>query len=232
MTDSFTLRLDTHAPVVTWGDPAGTQPGEVLRVPYTLDEPALLSATLTLADDRVLAMTVGVSELTVTLPMDTPAGDAEVAAVVRDDVWNQATARMTVRLEGVVLPEPPPPPTGPPAGGIGTTDRRRGRPRLVEIRSRARASSTRTIRANQHQRSTGVGRSARIIERRPAHRPTPPAPRPPAPVTLRRQATAHAGSSRLISVRGHRRVAATAASTRTIRRRDDELAALVLLDVL
>lgn len=234
MSASFPLTLDTHAPQVTWGDPTGTQPGEVLHVPYTLDEPGLLSATIKLRDGRELPMVVGASELTVEIPLDNVAGDAEVAAAVRDDVWNEATARMTVRLEGVVLPEPSPPPEGSPVGGMGT-DRRQGPTRrLVEIRSRARASSQRKIRIQGHVRSTAVARSARTIERRPADRPQPaPVPSPaPSRVTLRRYATAHASTSRVITVRATTRARATASSTRSIRRRDDELAALVVLDVL
>lgn len=234
MAASFTLALDTHAPQVTWGEATGLGPGELLRVPFELDEPAMQSATVRLADGRVLTMVVSGSELQLELPTDTPAGDALVSAVVRDDVWNQAAVTTTVRLEGLILPDEPPPPVQPVAPGSPDPDRLRGpRRRLVERRSAARASSTTRVRTVRRERSTAVGTSTRRVDRRAAPPPPQPAP-PPAPASsrlVRRRAIAHTGSRTAIAGRAHRRVAAVATSVVTVRKRDDE-GVLVLLDLI
>jgi hypothetical protein len=62
------LDLDTTAPVVTWGPVTGAVASEELTAPYTLDEPSLISATVTLADARVLPMVVAADRLTVLPP--------------------------------------------------------------------------------------------------------------------------------------------------------------------
>lgn len=110
----FNLRLDTHAPVITWGPVDGTDQGAELVQLYSIDEPAVVSAELELADGRVLPMSVQSNALLVQLPEDTPEGPATIRAFVSDDVANTATRTTVVQLTGVPF-EPPPQPTGPPA---------------------------------------------------------------------------------------------------------------------
>jgi hypothetical protein len=50
---NFTLTLDTHAPVVTWGPVTDPNAGEDMTVLYSLNEPALDHATITLVDGTV-----------------------------------------------------------------------------------------------------------------------------------------------------------------------------------
>jgi hypothetical protein len=110
VSSSFVLTLDTQAPVVTWGFPDGTDQGEELRVPYAVNEPGIISADLELPDGRHLSMEVQPGVLVVQLPDDTPEGPATVSALVRDDVWNEATRTHVVQLTGEIAP----PPSGPP----------------------------------------------------------------------------------------------------------------------
>lgn len=97
----FTVELDTTAPVVTWGPPSNTDAGDTLSVPFILNEPALLSAELSLVDGRSLPMTVGAGVLTVVLPDDTPDGLAVLSAFVRDEVLNSATRALEIPVTGV-----------------------------------------------------------------------------------------------------------------------------------
>lgn len=218
----FNLTLDTHAPQVTWGEATGVGPGELLHVPFELDEPAMQSATIRLADGQVLTMAVVGSELQVELPLDTPDGNALISAIVRDDVWNQATVTSTVRLTGIILP-PPPPPDQPVAPGHPSPDRLRGPARrLVQRRSAATASSSTTIRVQRRQRSTAGTSTVRRVDR--IRRPAPPAPMPvpPGPVAVHRRAVAHFTSRRDVAVRSRRNSPATLTSSVTVRKRDDE----------
>lgn len=112
MTASFVLNLDTTAPVISWGDPSGADLGEVLTVPYIVNEPGVESATVTLADGRVLVMRVDADALRVPLPLDTPQGNAEVRATTIDDVDNEATYALVVALTGVIPKTPPLIPAG------------------------------------------------------------------------------------------------------------------------
>lgn len=223
MSASFNLALDTHAPQVTWGIATGVEPGETFAQPYTLNEPAIQSATIRLVDGRVLTMTVGGSELTVDLPLDSYAGNAKISAVVRDDVWNQATVTRTVRLEGEILPPPLDVPSAMPVGGI-PTDRLRGPARrLVERRSAARATSTTRISAQRRQRRTAVGTSTRRVDRRvvPAAPLPGPVP-PPQTVRVQRRAVAHVGARVSHAVRAQVKGSAIATSIVTVRKGDDE----------
>jgi hypothetical protein len=113
---SFTLTLDTHAPVVTWGPVTDPNAGEDMTVLYSLNEPALDHATFTLIDGRVLSMTDLGDRLTVHLPDDAPDGPAVVSAYVVDDVLNAATRTLSVVVSGV--PFTPPTPPAPTQGGF------------------------------------------------------------------------------------------------------------------
>lgn len=100
------VRLDTTAPVASWGGATGTIAGELLVIGYTLDEPAAVAARLVLAD-RTLTLDVFPDRLQVLLPPDTPDGLATVELDVLDDVGNAATRTHAYRLGGVVaIPEP------------------------------------------------------------------------------------------------------------------------------
>jgi hypothetical protein len=162
---TFDLTLDTHAPQVTWGEPTGTEAGDELHVPYTIDEPAVVSASVHLADGRDLAMVVSGTELVVTLPADAPNGVTVVSAFVRDDVLNEATRTLSFAIGGVVTPPAPPPLSG----GMPEAPSRGPNRRLVRIRSVAEASTRLRIRASHERlRSTVNVRSAIRIERRVA----------------------------------------------------------------
>lgn len=142
MPSHLNLVLDTHAPVVTWGPVSGTDAGEDFAQLYTLDEPGIYQAELHLLDGRVLPLAVDPDALRVTLPDDTPEGQAEVWAYVRDDVLNTATRKHTVALTGVAGPPAPVHPVLP------VPARERPAPRRVEwAEAPAHVSSSDRVRA-------------------------------------------------------------------------------------
>lgn len=173
------LELDTTAPAITFGTPTNTGAGQLLTVPYSLTDagPASgISATVTLADNRVLTMSVGPTAATVLLPPDTPAGPARVDLLARDELLNEATGTLTVALTGtIVVPEPTPAPAGgPPAGRaprrpvpISTPEMR-----LISVQFSGRVSSSSTIAVGgSAKRTIAVGRSAAAVTTRgPARR--------------------------------------------------------------
>lgn len=163
MASTLVIRLDTHAPVVTWGQPSGTVPGSTLVVPYTLDEPSLLSATLTDFDGVQYPMTVEADRLTVNLPDTTALGQATVTALVEDDVGNATDRTLVLAIQASVVPPPPPPPVQI-AGGVP-----RETPPLTErtvriVRSGAAVASGSRVRVGQVQRSA-VAASSRARAR-------------------------------------------------------------------
>jgi hypothetical protein len=138
---TFLLELDTRAPALTWGPVAGTTAGELLQVLYELDEPAIASARLELADGRHLAMAVAADRLTVVLPVDTPAGPATVRAFLADELGNTAQAtRVLVLIGTVVVVEP----TAPPAPGVSrpVPPTRRSPARTIATTTRIRLRSS------------------------------------------------------------------------------------------
>lgn len=148
MTSWFRLTLDTHAPQITWGAAAGTTAGELLRLPYTLDEPGIVSATLRLPDGRSLALTDTGTELQVLLPADTAAGNATASVLVRDEVLNAATRTHVVTLQGVIVIPPPAPDQVPrPAGGL---PRRRRPPATRTVTTTARLAARGRARVDAH----------------------------------------------------------------------------------
>jgi hypothetical protein len=134
----FVLTLDTRAPVLTWGAATGTTAGELLQVGYSLDEPALVSASIRFADGRTFALGDTGLTLEVLLPPDVPDGNATITALLRDDVLNETTETLVLYIAStVILPEPEPP-----APGFPARPRRRPRrlaPTVVATRSRTRA---------------------------------------------------------------------------------------------
>lgn len=115
MTSTFQLALDTHAPVITWGSIADPVASEEMTVYYTLTEPGVVQATVTLLDGRALPMQIYGDRLTVVLPDDAPEGDAIVHVVLRDSVANTATSDLPVHVTGTVGPVEPPVPVGLPS---------------------------------------------------------------------------------------------------------------------
>lgn len=152
MTGSFTLALDTHAPVVTWGAVEDAEADFELRVGYTLNEPDITSAEIQLGDGRVLPMDVQPTYLSVQLPADAPNGAAEVRAYVRDDVWNTATRTLAIFVTGIEG-APPPAPTTPPSMP-------RRVPRVIVDESVVRGASEDAVRAVVPTLSVVRGRSS------------------------------------------------------------------------
>lgn len=208
------LELDTHAPVVTWGAVGGATAGELLQVGYTLNEPALVSATIQLADGRSLALTDTGLTLEALLPPDTPNGNATIRAVVRDEVLNQATRALVVHLTGVIVT--PEPTTAPESPGWPVTPRARrpAGPKVITSRSRARGvAPMRHSWGTRRYLATGVASSAQAIS---------------TSASTSSRATAAAGGVHL----AHHVAAASsrAVSRGTVRRRDGgDLEAMVAL---
>jgi hypothetical protein len=146
------ITLDTHAPEVTWGTPVGTTAGELLQVAYTLDEPELLDATLTLIDGRVLVLSVYADRLELVLPADASDGPATVRARVRDDVGNEAIRELVIVITGVPYVPPQTPPTPARPGWPQPRRRREQREHVVQVRSRVRARSSARVGATRRSR--------------------------------------------------------------------------------
>ena len=150
MSASFQLTLDTTAPEITWGAVSGATAGERLRVGYTLNEPGVAEATVELPDGRTLALVDTGLTLEANLPVDAAAGWATVRARLVDDVWNEATRALPVRIAGVVVT---PEPDRTPAGGLPGRARRRARPDARTLRVRSRVHATSSSRARALERS-------------------------------------------------------------------------------
>jgi hypothetical protein len=179
---SFNLQLDTRAPVVTWGAVIDPNAGEEMTVAYSLDEPALDHATITLRDGRELPMEDLGDRLAVTLPDDAPEGQAVVRAYVVDSVLNAATRTFAVALNGVPFESPSAPVS---QGGFPGA---RPRPAPVVVRSSSECqtgSRPDRITVRQHV-STSV---------RPRVRYTAPSQR-----TIRQRTGARSASSARLAV--------------------------------
>jgi hypothetical protein len=131
MSTSFVIRLDTTAPVVAFTHVSfEVTLGDELRVPFTLDEPDAISATLVRGNGDREAMTLEVigplsraAVIDIPAPSSTrlrvrrflrrvglPPEQAHVEVVVRDEVLNEAlyTVPVTIVEEVVVPPTPVP----------------------------------------------------------------------------------------------------------------------------
>ncbi len=97
MSAHVVIELDTTPPVATWGEPDGAA-GTALRLPYTLDEPAALSAELTDLAGQVFELDVGPDGLEGSLLTAVP-GLARVDLLVRDDVWNETVRSLSFQLQ-------------------------------------------------------------------------------------------------------------------------------------
>jgi hypothetical protein len=104
----FELTLDTQAPAIAWGAIAGAFAGELLRVAYTTDEPAIDEGTLRLRDGRQLSVSVLDDRLEVPLPPDTTSGPATLTVHVADELGNEADVDYMILLVGTTTI-----PTGP-----------------------------------------------------------------------------------------------------------------------
>lgn len=125
---AFTIiRLDTTAPVITWGTVDGAVASETMTVLYLIDEPQVIDATLRLGDGRVLAGTVLADRITFDLPEDAPEGIAVLSATLTDDVGNSTVAYLNVNVSGVI----PVAPYIPVLPGMPVVDEHRTRSRCV-----------------------------------------------------------------------------------------------------
>lgn len=222
MSASFILKLDTQAPVVTWGAYAGNIAGELLQVAYTIDEPEITSAEIELGDSRVLPLDIHPDRVETLLPPDTPQSPATIRAFVSDDVGNIATREFVLLLNGVIV-EPEVPPT--PPGGVGQPA---GRVERGAVRDRATAvGTTRSrVRAVSRCRDIGTTRTRSTIRRRQLPVP-PPIERPP--IFFRDRSTAVGVTSSRVTVRAGGHSAGQMTSRTRIRRGDSpELEALIL----
>lgn len=146
------LTLDTHAPVVTFG--AADSSGGALSVPYTINEPAIVSAWVVDAAGLRVDLEVQPTRLFAVLPANVTSGNATVFAHAVDAVGNARDYSLVVLLAGLApSPEPPPPSqTGP---GIRPA-RIAPRPRkFITSRSRLRGSCPAEV-----QRAAATTRSA------------------------------------------------------------------------
>lgn len=141
------VRLDTTAPVATWGGAGGTMAGELLVVGYTLDEPSALAARLVLANGT-LDLDVFPDRVQGLLPPDAPSGLATIELDVEDDVGNAATRTHVLLLGGTAAPDVE-------TGGLPRPPRRARPPRRIAPEpatkaapSRVRTSSSSSIVAH------------------------------------------------------------------------------------
>lgn len=202
MPATVVITLDTRAPQITWGAAGQVSAGELLRVGYTLDEPAITAARLELIDGRVLPVDVLVDHLEALLPYDTPDGWAQLVVELEDDVGNAAEATLQVRIGGAIVEPSRPPGPGP--------ARRRPEHRTIvsPLVVRVRTGRDRLERRQPH-RTVVVQLGAAI------NRDSPPARRRSHPQTVRLRT----GRSRLTTSRATSG-AITLRSTTTVSRRD------------
>lgn len=105
MAASFTLELDTTAPVVVMDTPEYEESSRILTVPYTVSEVGVAGATFEADTGQVLGMGVTPESFVVQLPTDVSrTGTVKITA--RDEVDNTAeyerTISMAVRMLGAV----------------------------------------------------------------------------------------------------------------------------------
>lgn len=224
MSASFILRLDTRAPVVTWGVYAGNIAGELLQVAYTIDEPAIESAEIELGDGRIVALDIYPDRVETLLPPDTPASPGTIRAFVSDDVGNAATRELVIPLDGtIVVPEPPPPYTG----GVGAPPTRIER-QAIRDRSTAVVTTRSRVRAMSHDSDTGTTRTRSTVRRRQL--PVPPRIERPH-VFFRDRSTAVGVTSARVTVRATGHSAGEMTGKSTIRRGDSPELELLILDL-
>jgi hypothetical protein len=96
----FTVTLDTTPPAVTWGTPTGLVAGEELIVPYTVNEPQLIAATLIGPANYHLPMTVTPNDVRVEIPGDWLNGTSRVYVIAQDDVLNTEDYELNVSITG------------------------------------------------------------------------------------------------------------------------------------
>jgi hypothetical protein len=193
---------------LVWGAVTGTTAGELLRIRYR--GATIVTATLELADGRVLELTVDAGELSVLLPPDTPDGIAVVTATLDD----ASTATLEILLHGAIAVAERIP--GPPAG------RRRRAVRTIVSPGRVVCHSGTQLHASTGTRTGLVVLRSRTI----AHRP-------PAPLFR------HVIGSSTLGLRAQTRVGTLRMSGATVRltagsrvARQGVEEALLLLDVL
>lgn len=171
MSTFFVIRLDTTAPVVTWGPVDGAVLGEQFTIQYLLDDGEIVNAELQLVDSRTLVMDIEPDRLLVQLPDDAPEGLATVRALARDDVGNEAWRTIDVPISGVIPVAPGLP--GIPAGGLPGDEPKRFKRAVARLRSHyhvihggaTRRSRVRATARYTVHRSTAVRSDSRLIAR-------------------------------------------------------------------
>lgn len=171
MSGHFVLTLDTTAPTVTFGAAGGTTAGELLELLYTVDEPGVESASIKLADNRVLALDVLSDRFQVLLPADTPDGLGRVTVKTVDAYLNRRTQTQNVQLHGVIVVPPDEPPVTDPFVPAPPSQPARRRPTIERRRDHAvvRITTRSRIRAELHDEATIIARSDETIDRSTDH---------------------------------------------------------------
>lgn len=100
MGSTFELVLDTTPPQVVFGALEGTVAGELLKVAYTLDEEAIVSATLSLPGGGTVDATWTGTRFEALLPPSTTSGTATLVVVTRDDLDNEGTFEQSIAVSG------------------------------------------------------------------------------------------------------------------------------------
>ena len=96
MSAHVVVTLDTAAPEVTFGEPEGTA-GTTVTVPYSLDEPAALSARLVDVTGQVIPLSLHADEVTGSVVTAIP-GLARLDIRTRDDLLNEAWRSLSFML--------------------------------------------------------------------------------------------------------------------------------------
>lgn len=98
---AYELELDTTPPVITWGTPSGALAGSLLSVPYTINEPQILTAKLVDSQGQEMALTVGPANISGLVPAFFYEGTAQIIAHVKDEVYNETFRVLPFQLVGV-----------------------------------------------------------------------------------------------------------------------------------
>lgn len=97
----FVVALDTTAPQVTLGEPSGLEAGQLFTVPYTVDEPAEITAELRSPRGHSHVANVSSTEITYELPQNWQGGTSTLFVYATDDVGNTSTKTQTYSITGV-----------------------------------------------------------------------------------------------------------------------------------
>lgn len=221
MAASAVIHLLTAPPQATWGEPTGTIGGELLRVGFVADRP-ILSATIRLADNRTLTMTVAEEGVEVLLPPDTPGGAATITLTAD---LGLTTTHAVLLTSGATVTVPPP---TAPAGTIRDGSAPGRQRRTLRSSSTVTAASVTRLRSRASARQVAIAVTGHLVTVR-MH----PATRVSGSRALASSSSWALSSSATASSRLQSRASAAVSSTASRSWRDsDEVAALIALDLL